>query len=394
MSPKRILFYSHDAYGMGNIRRTLAICERLTERLPNVAILILTGSPVIHALRIPKKVDYIKLPCLVRDKRESFSSRFWDMGLGELMRFRSDLILAAIKSFEPDLVVVDKKPVGIKREFLTALRYLKVFLPKTRIVLGLRDILDAPGNTVRIWKNRGYFDIIRDYYDRVWIYGDRRVFDAVAEYRMPKTVAEKTVFTGYLGKTPPQVDRKQVRAELGLNGGLFSLVMVGGGGDGYPVMKTYIDGVHQHSARHLDSLLVTGPEMPREQQREIELACSNGYPLRFQEFSDEIENALTVADVVVSMGGYNSTCEILSFRKKAVIVPRIQPVREQYLRASRLAELGLVRMVHPDRLTPDALYRAVNDAVAAEELDGRVEAAIDLRGLDRVVELVQRDLER
>ncbi|MFQ5638978.1 MAG: glycosyltransferase, partial [bacterium] len=142
MCQNRILFYSHDAYGMGNIRRTLVICDRLTQEIPDLAILIVTGSPVIHALRIPERVDYVKLPCLVRDERKAFSSKFWDMGLKELMHFRSELILSSIKSFEPNLVVVDKKPVGIKREFLTALRYLKVFLSDTKIVLGLRDILD------------------------------------------------------------------------------------------------------------------------------------------------------------------------------------------------------------------------------------------------------------
>ncbi|MFQ5651529.1 MAG: glycosyltransferase family protein [bacterium] len=389
MCQNRILFYSHDAYGMGNIRRTLAICERLTQEIPDLAILIVTGSPVIHALRIPDKVDYIKLPCLVRGKREAFSSRFWDMSLRDLMHFRSELILSAIKSFEPNLVVVDKKPVGIKREFLTALRYLKVYLPDTKIVLGLRDILDDPTTTIPIWKNNGYFEAIHDFYDQVWVYGDRNIFDAVQEYQMPDTVAQKAIFTGYIAKSPLTCDRRSVRTELGLNGGLFSLVMVGGGGDGFPIMKTYVEGIREGKKRLLESLLISGPEMPKRQRHEIEQSCSNGHPVQFREFSDEIERMLTAADVVVSMGGYNSTCEILSFRKRAVIIPRILPVAEQYIRTKRLAELGLVNMIHPEDLTPGTLLETVEKTAVQDDLLVNLTDKIDLTGLQRITDLVK-----
>jgi predicted glycosyltransferase len=55
------------------------------------------------------------------------------------------------------------------------------------------------------------------------------------------------------------------------------------------------------------------------------------------------------------MGGYNTVCEILSFEKPALIVPRVKPRREQLIRAERLQALGLVDVLHPDHLTPGAL---------------------------------------
>src|SRR5574341_127616 len=135
MCEHRILFYSHDAYGMGNIRRTLAICEKLTQEIPNLSILIVTGSPVIHALRIPYKVDYVKLPCLTRDEQETFSAKYWDMNIRELIHFRSELISCCIKRFNPNLIVVDKKPLGLNGELSEALTYVKKYLKKTRIIL-------------------------------------------------------------------------------------------------------------------------------------------------------------------------------------------------------------------------------------------------------------------
>jgi predicted glycosyltransferase len=48
------------------------------------------------------------------------------------------------------------------------------------------------------------------------------------------------------------------------------------------------------------------------------------------------------------MGGYNTFCEILSFDKRAVIVPRTQPRMEQFIRAKRAEELGLSAMLEDD----------------------------------------------
>ena len=48
---------------------------------------------------------------------------------------------------------------------------------------------------------------------------------------------------------------------------------------------------------------------------------------------------------VVAMGGYNTFCEILSFDKRALIVPRTAPRLEQFIRTERAAELGLLAML-------------------------------------------------
>jgi predicted glycosyltransferase len=47
------------------------------------------------------------------------------------------------------------------------------------------------------------------------------------------------------------------------------------------------------------------------------------------------------------MGGYNTFCEILSFDKPALIVPRSVPRQEQLIRAERAVRLGLMSMLDP-----------------------------------------------
>ncbi|MEL7224866.1 MAG: glycosyltransferase, partial [Cyanobacteria bacterium J06576_12] len=59
MDATRIMVYSHDAFGLGNLRRMLAICEHLLTRWPNLSILLVSGSPMIHEFRLPVGLDYI-----------------------------------------------------------------------------------------------------------------------------------------------------------------------------------------------------------------------------------------------------------------------------------------------------------------------------------------------
>ncbi len=57
-------------------------------------------------------------------------------------------------------------------------------------------------------------------------------------------------------------------------------------------------------------------------------------------FDSEIEFLMRKAAGVVAMGGYNTFCEILSFDRPAVLVPRTEPRREQAIRALAAERLG------------------------------------------------------
>src|SRR4029078_9260146 len=72
----KILLYSHDTFGLGNIRRTLLLADYLGATYPRSAILVLTGSPMIHAFRIPPGVDSVKLPCVNRIRADEYEPRF------------------------------------------------------------------------------------------------------------------------------------------------------------------------------------------------------------------------------------------------------------------------------------------------------------------------------
>ena len=359
----KLLVYSHDAFGLGNLRRMLAICEHLLETIPQISILFISGSPVVHSFRLPLGLDYIKLPCLGRDRDGNLAAKFLGTSIEETVKLRSQLIHMAALNFQPDLFLVDKKPYGLKNELKPTLNYFKVFLPETKIVLLLRDILDAPEKTIEDWHQYGYYDALEIYYDRILTVGSPEIFDLVREYRFSSEISQKVKFCGYIRKKNGCKTPSEVRRELQIPEDQKLLIVTPGGGeDGARLIENYLNGLaHFPSDRIPYSLIICGPEMPAE-QREQFFEIARRYPqIIMRSFSDDLMSYMAAADAVISMAGYNTISEILSLNKPAVVVPRIHPVREQLIRAQRLAELGWLKFIHPDVLTPQNLMAAVLD---------------------------------
>src|SRR5260370_507074 len=102
-------------------------------------------------------------------------------------------------------------------------------------------------------------------------------------------------------------------------------------------------------------VILTGPFMPLDVLERLYRLTHNRPQLRVIKFVTDPDILLSLADRVVAMGGYNTVCEVLSFEKPALIVPRIKPRQEQLIRARRLRDLGLIDMLHPHELCPDKM---------------------------------------
>lgn len=379
----RLMVYSHDAFGLGNIRRMLAICEHLLSEIPQLSILLLSGSPMLQGFRLPKGLDYIKLPCLNRGNTGQVAVKFLRMGIDETVKLRSELILSAAVNFQPDLFLVDKKPLGIKNELTATVDYLHEHLPDTKLVLLLRDILNSPEKTITEWQENCYSKAIEKFYQLLLIVGVREIFDFCQEYQLPTTVADKARFCGYIRRPQGHQTSQTIRQKLELKPeDKFVLVTPGGGEDGYQLVNTYLQGQEflQNNQRHIKSLVFCGPEMPSEQKKELYEVAAKYPQVKMREFSNDLMSYLYAADVVVSMGGYNTVCEILSAAKPAIIVPRIKPSQEQLVRSQRMQALGLLKSIHPESLTPQALMEELFHVLENPEQPKN----INLEGLPRI----------
>lgn len=380
----KILLYSHDTFGLGNIRRTLLLAEELSTQYEGAAILIVTGSPMIQAFRIPTGVDYVKLPCLDRTDSERYEPRFLQQCADEVKRTRSAILRNTVLGFDPDLMIVDKRAAGVDGELLPALRALRESGSIAKLVLGVRDILDAPERTRASLKNNGSFEIIEEFYDEVWIYGSRCIFDAVKEYDFPDSVARITHFCGYLKRPTAQTTRDDGPPNV--------LVTTGGGGDGLALIRTYLAGLAElPRSTALRTTVVFGPQMsPTDREG---LLQEFGYlaDVAFLDFEADLTKRYAAADVVVSLAGYNTVCELLSFAHRAILVPRAEPVQEQLIRARLLAAKGYFDLIEREELQPDTLIARVLSAL--KPIPTAV-PPLDLDGLPRVVQRTAELLEQ
>ena len=386
----RLMVYSHDTYGLGNISRMLAICSYLLKAIPNLSILVVSGSPMLHSFRLPQGLDYVKLPCLNRGESGQLSAKYLNTETDETIKLRSELILATAINFKPDMLLVDKKPDGIAGELKETIRYLKCVLPESKLILLLRDILDSPQVTIPEWQNNGYHEAIYFYYNQILVVGMPEVFNLTREYQFPAHTAKKVRFCGYIRKEPGLQPPSILRQELQIQPEeKFVLVTPGGGQDGDYLIENYFASLeHLPESHKLKSVILCGPEM-KASQKEAFYQTAQKYPqVQISEFTDDLMSYMEASDIVVSMGGYNTVTEILSLGKKSIIVPRVKPAKEQLIRAERLSRLGLVKMIHPDCLTPQGLMETILEQLSNSASHLPALSRLDLDGLPQTTRYI------
>ncbi|RIK38401.1 MAG: hypothetical protein DCC58_16670 [Chloroflexi bacterium] len=393
------LFFAHDSFGLGHIRRSLALAGEVARRRPDVAMLLLTSSFLGGAWQTPENLDLIKLPSLSRTAvyaDEGYRQRTHPERQGQprgttagtFHTLREQMIHDVATLFGPWLFVADNEPVGLtaSRELVRTLRDLRSSPTGTQTIAGLRDIYDEPAWTRTAWQRFGISDALERLYDRILIYGDPVVFDAVAEFGLPPSIADKIVYTGYIRKQEPVRPTAEVRADLGAEDRPLVIVTNGGGGAGDDLVRAYLQALAAGALGEVSSLIVTGPLMS-ERERAAAAAAGKRPHTRVIAFDPDHLSSLHAADVIVSRAGYNTVTEALSFGKRLIVVPQERP-GEQRIRAERMAALGLLHLLPLDRLTPDRLARSVQAALAGPP----PEVNLDFGGLERAGEIMAEAL--
>jgi predicted glycosyltransferase len=364
----RFLLYSHDGFGLGHLQRNLRIARRLARELPGASALLLAGSP--HAFggdttdgsalsALPSGVDLLKLPSIVKVGDGRWEPRSLRIGREALRELRTATIHAAVEAFAPDLLLVDFLPTGVWGELLPALAACRRGPRPTRIVLGLRDVLDTPEATRQRWREEGAYEALATFYDEVLVYGSREIFPTAALYGIEDAMPGRIRYCGYL---VPDRYRGSDRADGGESRERRIVVAGGGGADAYPLMRTAIEALGILAAEtpelSLRAVAVTGPLLPEAERQALRRQAA-GLPVEVWRQAENFQALLASADLVVSMGGYNTVVEALGEGCRLLVVPRPGPSAEQAIRAETFARLGLLAALPAERLSAAVLAEAI-----------------------------------
>jgi predicted glycosyltransferase len=333
--------YSHDSFGLGHLRRCRTIAHALVEDYRGLNVLIISGATIAGAFDYRARVDFVKIPSVIKLRNGEYTSLDRHIDLQDTLKMRRSIIRHTAETFRPDIFIVDKEPMGLRGEVEDTLRYLKDI--GTRLVIGLRDVMDAPQLLEAEWKRNDVLNKMETFYDHVWVYGPPDFHDPLEGLDVPQGLRDKTEFVGFLQRSQTQNETMSHKPA-----GKYILVTTGGGGDGSELIDDVINAYKYDSELTHKALIVLGPYMPAEQRQRFAQDASGLPYVEIIEFDNRMEDLVAGAQAVVSMGGYNTVCEILSFDKPALVVPRVVPREEQLIRASRAAELDLFDMLLPE----------------------------------------------
>jgi predicted glycosyltransferase len=349
---RRFLFYSHDGLGVGHVRRNLAIASALTEIAPDATILVLTAASDAQRLRTSPRVNVVKLPGPhLADQR---------------------VLAAAVEIFRPEVVLVDHDPFGPGGELGPALELVRA--SGGQAVLGLPDVLDDPASVDLEWRNRGLFDRIPEYFNRVLVYGQPDLLDPVHEYRFPEPLARITSYCGYVvspadrfgGAVRPYTPRPRV------------LATAGDGDEGFAVLEAFVAAAANSSWQ---ATVVAGSHSSQD-QRVLLRARAAEVGVTYRRFVPGLPSEFGSLDALVCTGGYNTLAEAAAGGVPTVCIPRAEPSQDQRIRAQAFESRGLLRVLQRDDLDPEVLRTEVGSALAEPHPNGG--AALDLGGDRRV----------
>lgn len=380
-----ILMYSHDTYGLGHIRRTMAIANHLRDTSTNV--LILTGSPLAGRFKFPQQVDFVRIPGMIKKTNDEYQSLSIRIDQQKALTIRTNIILATAQTFRPNLFIIDKEPLGLKREVLPTLEWLRKESPSTRTVLGLRDILDDSAVIQKDWQEKNVYAYLEQLYDEIWVYGNQSIYNPVEHYKIPESIHTRVKFTGYIPRNTlkPGVKARVRRQYRVMDDDRFVLVTTGGGGDGFEVIDHYL-AMHEYypASLPLKSIVITGPFMPKKVRERLKTRAKK-FGIKMYPFHPRLEELMSAADLVISMGGYNTICEILTQQTPALIIPRETPRKEQLIRARRLKKQGLLDFIAWKSVTPQLLRDRIFSLLNNQQQYTETITAFKLTGLDTML---------
>ncbi len=343
-STSRVLIYSHDTFGLGHLRRCRAIAHSLVEHHKHLSVLILSGSPIIGSFDFRARVDFVRVPGVIKLRNGAYTSLSLHIDIEHTLSMRASIIRHTADIFDPNVVIVDKEPLGLYGEMVETLELLKA--RGTRLVLGIRDVMDDPSLLAPEWERKKVIPVLEAFYDDIWIFGLPQLCQPLDGIDLPAETSRKITYTGYLPRSVPTAVTTTQVPEITREP--YVLVTTGGGGDGEGLIEWVLRAYESDPLLPYPALLVLGPFMAPARQADFMARAAALKRVEAITFDAHFESLMTGASSVVAMGGYNTFCEILSLDKRALVVPRTAPRLEQYVRASKAQELGLLRMLIDD----------------------------------------------
>ena len=372
----RILFYCQSSLGIGHVMRSLRLADGLVAQFD---VWLILGGSAIPSLEYPERVDVIQLPPLVADAEfEHLHAEGLGMSLEQTLVWRSERMLQAYSWIRPHVVIIEMYPFG-RRRFAQELTPLikRARRSGSRVICSLRDILD-PKRKPKHHESRAVA-IANRFFHTILVHGDPtfyrldETFGRVGDVRIP------LVYTGYVAPTPVLQNRNPREPTI--------IASLGGGRFGHELAQALVAAAPLLAARLPHRIeLYTGPFCPAAVAAPWIEASTRLKNLNVTMFLNDFAERLRGADLVISLGGYNTTMDVLAAGARGLMYPCTNNSgMDQLIRLNRLAARGMVALLSADDLTPERLVSRIEIALRATPAP----VFLDLQGVQTTVRHIE-----
>ena len=384
----RILIYSHDSYGLGRLRRCLAVANALVGQFKGLFVLIISGAQVPTGMGLRARVDFVKIPSVIKLYDGQYTSMEEHIDLRDTMSIRQTIIRNTAESFEPDLMIVDDEPFGLTPEVQETLDFLK--RRGCTIALALPDLIDVSAVQSAACGREEILAAIDARYDQVWVYGAESFARPFDELGAPKPVRAKVTYTGYLRRNIP---RGFATFDLPFTNP-YILVTADDGAHGFALMDRVLTAYENDATLPHPALLVLSPLVPAARRKVVRGRAVRQTNVRVLDFEEGSTALMPGAVGVITTAGYDAFCQMLSFDKRTIFVTNGADDACQDSRAQRAAELNLAHVMTGEQASdPHSLSRALH-AFANRPLPSQAGATELLGGLETICAKVEQYIRR
>ena len=369
----KIIQYCQHVLGIGHLFRSLEISRALSGH----EVILVTGGPPVET-DLPEHVREFRLPDLRMDQAfKGLFSTEKNLTVDQVKAERQKRLFTLFEREKPDLFLVELFPFGRKAfrfeldPVLKALRDKK--LAACGVFSSVRDILvekdDRGKHEARVVKT------LNSYFDAVLVHADPNLVEIRETFAPFDDIQIPVNYTGYIAGRPSVDAAKRIRKKMGIGDEQMLIVASAGGGNvGAPLLKSVIPAFNRMETENCRLQVFTGPFLDSRDFDDIQKIATE--KMQVDRFTADFTSYLAAADLSVSMGGYNTTMNILATRVPALLWPFSQN-REQRLRAERLADRGLLTMLKDEDLQPDCLAALMDQKLTQPT---RPDVTIDLNG--------------
>lgn len=374
MKKQKLLFYCQHILGIGHLIRSMEIVRGL---LADFEICFVNGGRVVEDFPIPTGVQVVNLPAIATDTEfQALRAIDPDRDLEVVFDLRTSILLELVDGFEPDVLVIELFPFGRRRfstELIPCIEAAKA--SGAKIVCSLRDIVVTKQDQAR--HEDKICHLMNQYFDLLLIHGDPTFQPLELSFSRVKDLHCPVFYTGYVVQKSADIE-----AELPLVDSDRPLILtsVGGGRFGHELLFCVVEAAQYLEHLPHQMLVFTGPFCPPEVFAALEAKAAQCPNVTLQRYTPNLLTHMHQADLSISMAGYNTTMNVLTSGVRAMVLPFTgNDDQEQTLRAERLGELGIVRVIRPDDLQPKQFAQRVVDCLQ----QGPVGRSFDFGGVEK-----------